>query len=111
MTQSNLTYTPNMAIVLLPKAPFIEWQNVLSTKGLFSVKDRDPSVYLLPEHYRIPSEVEDDLKNIYLPLFINELNQVANDAISQPRDKPFEMFVEWFEVKVVMDVWKLEDGK
>jgi len=111
MVESNLSYCPQMAIVLLPKAPFIEWQNVLTTKGLFSVKDRDPAVYLLPEHYKDPLEVEDSLKDIYLPIFINELNQVANDAISQPRDKPYEMFREWFDVKVVMDVWKLGDGK
>ena len=78
---------------------------------MFWYQDRDPSVYLLPEHYKDPLEVEDSLKDIYLPLFINELNQVADDAISQPRDKPYEMFREWFEVKVVMDVWKLEDKK
>lgn len=111
MTSSILSYCPKMAIVLLPKEPFIEWLNVLTQKGMYSVKDNDPTVYLLPEHYKDPLEVEDALKDIYLPIFINELNQVDEDPISQPRDKPYEMFREWFDVKIVMDVFELQGDK
>jgi hypothetical protein len=107
MEKPGLDYSPRMALVLVPKQLYIEWLNALTIKELFSEESHEPSVYLLPEHYKSEDQVEDDMQNIYLSVFKNELDQFADDAISQPRDKPYEMFCEWFDVKIVLHVWEL----
>ena len=99
------------AVILIPKQAFVDWVNILSDEeDLFTVNKMESSVYLLSNH-RTEEEVGETLKLIYLKLFDIELEAWINeeDNVLLPRDKTYKVFLEWFEVKICMNVFQVVD--
>ena len=89
------------AAIIRPKQPFADWANSLEDEeNKYSIKDfsSDCTVILLTE---IDSDEHADaiVKNLYKNIFEVELLGWTTDENEWPRNRKYEMFLEWFEVE------------
>ena len=99
------------AIILKPKRPFLEWSKQDDTEGLgesvFEALQEEPNVYLLPE-YEDASSQQELLKEFWSGLFEAMLEGWVTDEACWPRNRTFEMFQEWFEIRMTSVVEDLD---
>jgi hypothetical protein len=93
--------TSRSAAIIIPKQPFVDWANSLEeeeNKYLIEDFKSDCTVILLPE---IDSDEHADtiVKNLYKNIFEVELSGWTTDENEWPRNRKYEMFLEWFEVE------------
>ena len=93
---NNMYVINRSAAIIIPKQPFVDWANSLEEKeNKYSIKDfnSDCTVILLPE---IDSD-EHAVKDLYKNIFEAELSSWTTDENEWPRNRKYEMFLEWFE--------------
>lgn len=94
--------------IVIPKQPFVDWANSLEEgENKYSIEDfsADQTVILLPE---IDSDEHADVivKDLYKNIFEAELSGWTTDENEWPRNRKYEMFLEWFGVEyhsIVLD--------
>jgi hypothetical protein len=89
------------AAILIPKQPFVDWANSLEEEeDKYSIEDfsSDCTVILLPV---IDSDEHADaiVKDLYKNIFEAELSSWTTDENEWPRNRKYEMFLEWFEIE------------
>ncbi len=112
--------TDQYAIILTHKQPFADWLNFISDDlaehienvedKVFTIDKMLPSVYMFDELVE-SDEIEIDLPHIAVRLFERELDNWTNDLMLRPREKTYELFCEWFDVKISMLVWNVKEGE
>lgn len=106
-------YLINRAVVIVkPKQPVLDWlnqmPNPLGDRTLDWIR-RDCTVFLIPEPTD-QDEAQEFIQEIYGKIFDLELNSWYTNEALWPRERNFEMFLEWFDVEVhSMVIDSLED--
>ncbi len=102
------------AIIIKPRRPYLEWCRQDDAEGLaervFKTLHEDPTVFLLPE-YEDPETQREVLEEFWPDLFEALLEGWSTDERSWPTNRTFEMFHEWFEVRMSSIVRDLYPGE
>src|ERR1035437_487775 len=106
MKDSEIKGSYHIAVVLIPKQPFIDWAMNLRDNRIDTFGDKEPSVYLFPD-YKAINEVEDALPNIFDKLFFNELRDWSDNELLFPKSRTYEMFNDWFQADVTLNVYRI----
>jgi len=88
-----------MAVIVMSREPLIDWANGISPEApvwVDDIADR-ADVYLIP-HYETAEEAEEYVRKNFDEIFRNELSEWFEDESLWPKDRTYEMFVEWFDV-------------
>jgi len=100
------------SIEVVPKEMFWEWVKNVETKLQWpplKKEDRGPSnIYLIPPSY-FGQYLDDCLEKNFEVFFQNELNMFVTDPDFWPSNRTYEMFTNWFDVKISDMVWGLEE--
>lgn len=99
------------AIMVIPRKPFYDWLNsVESGVGTDEManKEKDHTIYLLPD-FEEQFQLEGYLKKIYQKIFRNELAAWYTEESLWPEGLTYEMFTEWFEIRISTVVYDTPD--
>ena len=92
------------AVVVRPKQPFLDWAKLDDETGIaasvFQDMHDDATVFLLPE-YEDDDEQQAVLREAWPTLFEAMLDGWLRDPDAWPKGRTFEMFLDWFEVKMM----------
>lgn len=91
-------------IIVQPKEAFINWANENDT-DFSELEDNEPNIYLIEEDFYDDETV---LKSYFKNIFSNELLAVTDNESKFPPIK-WEIFSEWFEVRLGATVFDAED--
>lgn len=87
------------ALVLIPQEPYIKWAAKVSQEPVAEVRKRlqteDFTAYLLPQNDGLELD-EEVLKEVYLPLFEQLLEEWYLDKAEWPQDRSYATFKQWF---------------
>ena len=101
------------AVLISYKKPFINWVIQTDSEHKLDVrahmKEEEYSVYLLPE-FGDEREMWNILEEWYIDIFLNELESWCLDESLWPKVRTFDVFKEWFEVKVYTMIYDLVNG-
>lgn len=92
-------------IIVQPKEAFIHWANQ-NDADFSDLEDNEPNVYLIQEDFYDDETV---LKQYFKDIFMNELFAVTDKDDSFPPIK-WEVFNEWFSVRLGATVFDAEEG-
>src|SRR6056297_2966218 len=104
-------YTVNRTVVIARgKEPYLKWvQNLpYPTEITLEELNRECTVYLLGNS-EFMDEVEDLIKENFITIFENELNDWWTDPEDWPDTTDYEVFREWFDVEVHSMLRDLEE--
>jgi len=94
-------------VIIKPKESFVEWVNSLDQKAGFSLTleqiRSDPLCILIPE-FENPSEAKAYIKANYEEIWKWQLQAFWTDEKAYPSQRPFEKFMEWFDVEFGSEV-------
>ena len=97
---NNLSFTLyNRSILLVvPRQPFYDWSDALTPDFPKTTMDeaQDHNSYLLKDGVHI-DEPEEELKDYWARIFINELHSYTDGPTTYP-ELSWELFVEWFDL-------------
>lgn len=99
------------AVVIKAKQPFVDWLNSIpgeTTDNTIETVSSENSTFLIPEFFG-PVESLDYIKKIYSDIFEYELIAWYTDEELWPRKRNWEMFQEWFSIKINSEVIDLVD--
>jgi hypothetical protein len=82
--------------ILIPKKPFYNWMNSLTPNEKPVDKFDECDSYLVDDDWLL-SDVENFLKNNYDEFFQEQLFGAWTDESVWPKNRSWQMFVEWFE--------------
>jgi hypothetical protein len=91
-------------IIVQPKEAFIAWAND-NDADFSNLEDNEPNVYLIQEDFY---EDETVLKQYFKSIFENELFAVTDKESTFPPIR-WEVFVEWFAVRLGATVFDAEE--
>jgi hypothetical protein len=106
-------YTVNRSVVIIkPKQPFIDWVKSSTGSKKYSLElfSQDCTSILIPE-FGDDTEVIDFLKQHYDEIFEQELLGWCTDRSAMPKNRTFDMFLEWFDIESHSEVFDLVDGE
>ena len=97
-------------LLLRPRYPFIEWlREHLDEEWLVeSPDDWEPNLYLIPAGMETPLEEDAWLRQHYSKLFLHTLAELPIEEDRWPADRSIDLFVEWFEVLFIANVFDME---
>ncbi|MCR9173579.1 MAG: hypothetical protein NXI10_13845 [bacterium] len=93
-------------IIVSPKEAFIVWANE-NDSDYSNLEDNEPNVYLIEEDFYDDEAV---LKGYFKRIFENELYAVTDKDSKFPPIR-WEVFNEWFSVRLGATVFDAEDGE
>ena len=100
------------AAIVIPKQPFLEWAKLDDETGIapavYQTMREEPNVYLLPE-YEDDHSKKEVLEDFWPQLVAAMLGGWLREETMWPHDRTFEMFNEWFEVRMMSIVEDLYD--
>jgi len=99
-------------LVVKPKQPFLDWALSFDTPAsaiTLAQLPEDCNAYLIPE-YEFDEDQQEILKWCYEEIFAEELFSWSTDEADWPPQRPFEMFLEWFELEFHSVVHDLDDA-
>jgi hypothetical protein len=99
------------AIVLYPKRPFNEWAELHNESPREELEKRknENHVYLIDWKY--DEDMTEVLKPYYKIIFEYELSSWNSYEHEWPKNRTYERFLEWFDVRFYDDLFDLEEGK
>ena len=103
--------TNRAAIIVRPKAPFVEWvRNADDASDHITTEDipEEPSVYLVSD-YEMDGEKDQIIKETYKEIFEEELNGWITDESMWPKKRDLKTFKEWFDVAFYCMVFDLNE--
>ena len=88
-----------MAIVVLPREPIMDWVNEVRPDEPIWMDDLSwrGNVYLIPQFESI-EEAEAHVEEIFDELFCNELSEWEEDESLWPKERTYDLFLEWFDI-------------
>ncbi|OHB56611.1 MAG: hypothetical protein A2Y07_03605 [Planctomycetes bacterium GWF2_50_10] len=93
--------------IIKPKEPFVGWVNSLDHKAGFELTMEqlrsDPLCILIPE-FENPSQAKAYIKTNYEEIWKWQLKAFWTDEKAYPGQRPFEKFMEWFDVEFCSEV-------
>lgn len=96
------TVNRSVAIVV-PREPYLEWTRQDDATGIaenvFEAMHEDPHAFLLPE-YMDDKEKEAMLEHFSPAIFESMLDGWLRDRGCWPKNRDYEMFKKWFEVRI-----------
>jgi len=108
----NLEPFNRFALEVVPKEAFWEWvKNVEKKLQWSSLKDEDKesnNIYLIPPTY-FGQYLDNCIEKNFEVFFQNELSVYVSDPMFWPANRTYEMFSNWFDIKVSDMVWSLEE--
>jgi hypothetical protein len=93
------------AVVVTPKQPFLDWLHRCPDPVHYRTIDElveqiEGNIYFIPE-FELYSEAEEYIQDeYYAVIFAIEVTGWYNDKTLWPRLEGYEMFKEWFDVKI-----------
>ena len=93
-------------MIVRPKEAYIIWANE-NDADYSDLEDNEPNVYLIQEDFYDDEAV---LKQYFKEIFSNELYAVTDNEAKFPPIR-WEVFNEWFDVKLGATVFDAEDGQ
>lgn len=98
-----------MAIVVMPREPFLAWASSLDATARVHVSRTDfTSVYLVNESD--PYSPKQVIRKHFKMIFAELLNSWHTDESQWPARRTEKLFHEWFDTKVVDLVWDFGRG-
>ena len=88
-----------MAVIVLPREPVVDWANSIDADDptwAEDIADR-ANVYFIP-NFDTLDEAEAHLRVNFDEIFCSELGEWFEDEALWPKERTYEMFVEWFDV-------------
>ena len=103
--------TNRSALFITPKKPFKEWAKLYNESPIDDLNQRlnEKHVYLIEWFHK--DDIVDVLKPYYIEIFEFELLSWNSYKSEWPQNRSLELFLEWFEVKFVDDLYDLETEK
>jgi hypothetical protein len=97
------------AIIVKPKAPYIEWANSLEEGGVKLGEDFEPehTIYLIEDMTGYQIDIEAMIAPHYEFIFEEELNSWHRLERDWPAERDLATFMEWFEVEyhsIILDL-------
>lgn len=86
------------AIIVRPKQPYLDWAASLNDSDLVPDGEGERTIYLVPE-YGDDDEAMEMLARTYDLIFEEELVGWHTVEADWPKNRTFEMFLDWFEVE------------
>jgi hypothetical protein len=100
--------TNRSPVIIIPKTPFKEWARAYSEISDEDLEQRLKEIHVYLVDWSYDDDQEDVLKPYYSKIFEYELmswNHIENEW---PPKRDYELFLEWFEVKIGDDLFDLE---
>jgi hypothetical protein len=91
----------NRSVVMVrPKQPYRDWANNLDNDGpgLLPDGEDEQTVYLIP-NFATDDDAWEIVEDIYSEIFEYELWNWHTDPSDWPKNRTFEVFMEWFHVE------------
>jgi hypothetical protein len=104
--------TKYTALILIRKPPFYKWLREANKKAMLTndnFYEGDHGTYLI-QNITTKTEFANFLKNQYLPLFENELNQWHEREL-WPAELSQNIFEQWFDVQINREVFMVEGSQ
>ena len=93
---------------VLPKQPFFEWVQKTTGTTFLPAEINESTVYLLEEK-QSNEEITEWLKENFDKVFQKELEAWIADEKKWPRNRTYQVFTNWFDVKFHSMIYDLED--
>lgn len=97
------------ALIARPAQPFLDWAASLDDTGFLPSADGEQSVYLVPR-FDDDEELQGVLEQAWPEIFERELFGWHTIEEEWPKDRTFEMFLEWFSIEFHTIIDDLCDG-
>ena len=92
------------AILVTPKQPYIDWANSFDDDGpKFDEEATITTAFLIPDSYD-EFNYQSWLEENYLGIFKQELDAWMQAPESWPQKVTYQLFREWFEVRVAVEL-------
>lgn len=101
------------AIIVKPKAPYIQWANSLDDDGVKLGEDFEPEhmVYLIEDMGDYLVDIEAMIEPYYEFIFEEELNAWHRRESDWPVNRDLSTFLEWFDVEYHSMIIDLVPGR
>ena len=88
-----------MAIIVFPREPIVDWVNEIRPDQPIWLEDLSwrGNVYLIPQ-FETMEEAEAYVEEVFDGFFRNELAEWVEDDSLWPRERTYDLFLEWFDV-------------
>ena len=101
------------ALVVNPLKPYWDWANNIKDgipigEKQYTLTEMDTTVYLIPD--LDPALVQKHIEEIFLEIFEDELNAWWIKEEDWPKERTYEVFKKWFEVRIAPLVYDTSDG-
>jgi len=99
LAPGGLSMINRAALIVRPKAPYIDWAKSLQTSGELPSPDGEQTVYLIPEFEDL-DDLTVILADVYEEIFEKELFGWNTDESTWPTERTMEEFLNWFKIEV-----------
>jgi hypothetical protein len=95
-------------ILLIPRQIYYEWSRYLIPEKEY-LNGRGAELFLLPPFASV--DRAEEFCSLFFDLFFQyELRKCTSDPLYWPVNRTYEMFLQWFEVKITGQVSALQQG-
>jgi hypothetical protein len=100
--------TNRSAIIVSPKHPFVEWANLYNESSNEDLNQRleENHIYLIDWAY--DEKIDQVISQCYFKIFEYVLSSWNSIKKEWPQNRSYELFREWFELRVSNDLFDLE---
>jgi hypothetical protein len=100
--------TNRSSVIISPKDPFEKWAKFYNELSDEDCEQRLKEIHVYLVDWSYTEKLEDVLKSYYKEIFEYELLNWNSIKKEWPENRTYELFLEWFEVKVGSDLFDLE---
>ena len=93
-------------LLLIPQKRYYEWSHY-PVKERYPSNEQEAEFFLLPQ-FNSPEKTEEFCRLFFDLFFQYKLKQWSKDPALWPINRTYEMFQQWFEVKITYSVLKFE---
>jgi hypothetical protein len=106
LVQSHFNKLDYSGLILIPRKIYYEWSRYLIPESDY-FKEQAGDFFLLPQ-FNSKEETEEFIRLFYDLFFQHKLRRYSNDPVLWPVQRSYEMFLEWFEVRITTNVTSLK---